>query len=64
MEGFEEGKDEDDDDEDEGKGGEDSAGLETFEPSGPQQNGGGEGLNDAPCEFNVVGWVEAAFGGE
>ena len=35
FEGFEEGDDEDDDDEDEGKGGEDGAGLETFEAAGP-----------------------------
>jgi len=61
LEGFEEGDDEDDDDEDEGKGGEDGAGLESFESAGPEQNSGGEGLNDAPCEFYVVGWVEAAI---
>ena len=36
FEGFEEGDDEDDDDEDERKGGEDGAGLETFESTGPQ----------------------------
>ena len=36
LEGFEEGNNEDDDDEDEGKGGKNSAGLEPFEPAGPQ----------------------------
>ncbi len=64
LEGFEEGNDEDDDDKDEGKGGQDGAGLQSFEPTGPQQNGSGEGLNDAPCDFNVVGWIEVAVGGQ
>lgn len=64
LEGFEKGDDEDDDDEDEGKGGEDGPGLETFESAGPQQNGGGEGLNDAPGEFNMIRGVEATVSGE
>ncbi len=64
LEGFKERHDEDDDDEDEGKGGEDGAGLEAFEPAGPEQNSGGEGLNDAPGKFDVVGWVEVTVGGE
>lgn len=64
FEGFEEGDDEDDDDEDEWEGGQDGAGLESFESSGPEQNSGGEGLNDAPCEFDMVWWVEVTVGGE
>ena len=64
FEGFEERQDEDDDDEDEGEGGEDGSGLEAFESSRPEENGSGEGLNHAPREFDVIGWVEAAVGGE
>ena len=64
FEGFEKGNDEDDDDEDEGEGGKDGAGLQAFESSGPEEYGGGEGLNNAPSEFYVVWWVEAAVGGE
>ena len=64
LEGFEEGNDEDDDDKNEWKGGQDGAGLETFESTGPEEDGCREGLNNAPCEFNVIRWVEAAIGGE
>jgi len=64
LEWFEERNDQDDDDEDEGKGGEDGAGLETFESTGPQQNGGRERLNDPPGKFYMIGWVEATIGGE
>ncbi len=64
LEGFEEGDDEDNDDKDKRKGGQDSAGLQAFESAGPQEDGGRQRLNDAPGEFDPVGWVEAAVGGE
>lgn len=64
LEGFEKGNDEDNDDKDKRKGGQDSAGLEALESARPQEDAGGQGLNDAPSEFDPVGRVQAAVGGE
>lgn len=64
LEGFEKGDDEDNDDKNKRKGGENSAGLQAFETAGPQEDGGRQRLNNSPCKFDPVGWVEATVGGE
>ncbi len=64
LEGFEERDDEDDDNKDKRKGSQDGAGLQAFESPGPEEDCGRQRLNDAPGEFNSVGRVKAAVGGE
>jgi len=64
LEGFEEGDDKDNNDEDKRKGCENGAGLEPFESTSPEEDSRRKGLNDAPGEFNPVGRVEVAIGGQ
>lgn len=63
FKGLKERSDHQEHDKGKGKGGKDGPGLETFEPTRPEQYGGGYRLDDSPSELHRIRRIQTSVGG-